>query len=114
LTTETTRLLSPEEIAVRAGGEAAFLRLPQPRSMFAERGARLRQRAAGHPMRDYLMFVAELAQAQHETAGSMPALALPDAAAIDAAPEAPPGGGLVVTRPLLRDEDGWQTSGRHP
>jgi FdhE protein len=61
------RLLSPEEIAVRAGEQVPFLRLPDVRSIFAEREMRLRQLAAGHAMRDYLLFVAELCRAQHAT-----------------------------------------------
>ena len=57
------RLLSPEEIAARTADETPFLRFAEPR-LFAERAVRLRQLAAGHPMRDYLLFAAELAQAQ--------------------------------------------------
>ena len=68
MTASTTRLLSPEEIAVRAGNEPAFLRLPDPTVLFAERELRLRQLAAGHAMRDYLLFTAELSRAQQEAA----------------------------------------------
>lgn len=66
MTAPERRLLSPEEIAVQAGGQVPYLRLPEP-TVFAEREMRLRQRAAGHPMRDYLLFVAELCRAQHAT-----------------------------------------------
>jgi len=79
--------LSPEEIAVRAGEQVSFLRLPDA-GVFAERALRLRQLAAGHAMRDYLLFLAELAQAQHEQLRQSPALPLPDAAQIEAAANA--------------------------
>ena len=59
-------LLSPEEIAVRAGQQAPFLHLPLRAEVFAERDIRLRQRAAGHAMRDYLLLMADLARAQHD------------------------------------------------
>jgi len=83
-----TRLLTPEEIAVQAGQQVSFLRLPECPTVFAERETRLRQLAAGHPMRDYLLFVAELARAQHEVLLTHPAVALPDAQAIATASRA--------------------------
>jgi len=86
--TRTTRLLSPEEIAVQAGQQVPFLRLPERASVFAEREMRLRERAAAHPMRDFLLFMAELARSQHEVLQNQPAVVLPDAAALDAAARA--------------------------
>ena len=56
------KILSPEEIAVRAGEQLSFLHLPEP-GLFAERARRLRALAEGHAMRDFLLFVAELAEA---------------------------------------------------
>ena len=38
--TETSRLLTPEEIAVRAGQQVPFIRLPARASVFADRGPR--------------------------------------------------------------------------
>jgi FdhE protein len=78
------RLLSPEEIAVRAGAQVSFLRLPPP-TLFAERAMRLRQLAANHPMRDYLLFCAELAQIQQEQLQANFALETPTTAQIEAA-----------------------------
>ena len=49
---------------------------------------RLRQRAAGHSMRDFLLFTAELARSQHALLQAYPAVALPDAGALDAASRA--------------------------
>lgn len=86
--TQASRLLTPEEIAVQAGQQVPYLRLPERASVFADREMRLRQRSAAHPMRDFLLFMAELARAQHELLQSFPAVALPDAAALDAASRA--------------------------
>lgn len=86
--THATRLLTPEEIAVQAGQQVPFLRLPERSTLFAEREMRLREKAAGHAMRDFLLFMAELAHSQHALLQSYPAVALPDAAALEAAARA--------------------------
>ncbi|HEX2012827.1 MAG TPA: formate dehydrogenase accessory protein FdhE [Roseateles sp.] len=83
----SAKLLSPEEIAVRAGEQVALLRLPEP-GLFAERELRLRQLAAGHAMRDYLLFCAELARGQHELMQRPDALPLPTPVQIEAAANA--------------------------
>lgn len=88
MTTPPRRLLDPEQIAIQAGRQMPFLRLPERATVFAERALRLRQLAAGHPMRDYLLFVAELAEAQHRVLQAPPTVAVPDAAACDAAAHA--------------------------
>ncbi|MBS0467843.1 MAG: formate dehydrogenase accessory protein FdhE [Proteobacteria bacterium] len=80
----TSRLRTPEEIALNAGAELPRLLLPQP-AMFAERALRLRELAAGHPMRDYLLLMAVLAEAQHARLAHYPDIALPTAAQADAA-----------------------------
>ena len=64
--TATVRVMSPEEIAAKAGGETPFLHPPQRSTVFAERAMRLRQLARGHAMEDFLNFMADLAQAQQE------------------------------------------------
>lgn len=92
------RILSPEEIAVRAGEQLTFLHLPHA-GVFAERALRLRERAAGHAMRDFLLFAAELAEAQHRALSAGVDVPLPSAEQVDAAARA----GL----PLLRAET-WQ------
>ncbi|HEX7157057.1 MAG TPA: formate dehydrogenase accessory protein FdhE [Burkholderiaceae bacterium] len=79
------RLSSPEQIAVGAGEQAPFLRLPDPSTVFAEREVRLRALAAGHAMRDYLLLIAEIALAQHRSiAGTSPSGG-PDRLALDEA-----------------------------
>lgn len=59
------KFLSPEEIAARNIGEAAHLRFADTAFVFRDRALRLRQLAAGHPMRDFLVFMADVADAQH-------------------------------------------------
>jgi len=100
--TGASRLLSPQEIALRAGDQVPFLRLPERTSVYADRALRLRQLAAGHPMRDFLVFVADLADAQHVLLQHMPALRLPDAITLDQAARS--------ARPPLRAD----TAGRDP
>lgn len=80
------KLLSPEEIAVRAGEQLLHLHLPEP-GVFAARALRLRHLAAGHALRDYLLFIAELADAQHRQASQARPLLLPGAAEIESAAE---------------------------
>jgi len=86
--TQAARLLTPEEIAVQAGQQTPFLRLPDRGSVFAEREARLRRLAAGHAMRDYLLFMAEVVRAQQALIVAYPAVVLPDAAQVAAAANA--------------------------
>lgn len=102
MTTPTRRLLDPEQIAIQAGRQMPFLRLPERATVFAERALRLRQLAAGHPMRDYLLFVAELVDAQHRV--------LPTLAAVPASAEACDAAAHELRPPLPWDgprEPGW-------
>ncbi len=84
-TPRTVRILDPEQIAMEAGRQMPFLRLPVRASVFADRQLRLRQLAAAHPMRDYLLFIAELAQAQHEVLQDYATVAVPCADDLQAA-----------------------------
>jgi FdhE protein len=81
----SARLLDPEQIAVRAGLDPAFLVLPAPATLFGERAMRWRQLAAGHAMADYLLFAAALAQAQHAAASEGPAPEVPQATVFEQA-----------------------------
>ena len=81
----TTRVLSAEEIALQAGRQMPFLRLPQRALVFSDRQLRLRQLAASHAMRDYLLFIADLASAQHQVLQDFADVALPDGEACAAA-----------------------------
>ena len=82
----TGHLRTPEEIALNAGVDLPRLLLPQP-NVFAERALRLRQLAAGHPMRDYLLLMAVLAEAQHARLANYPEITLPTAEQADVASE---------------------------
>ncbi len=82
------RLLSPEEIAIRAGGEIPFLRFPDRSTAFGEREMRLRQLSVGHAMGEYLGFIAELARAQGEVFSGRIDVVLPTAEQIETAARA--------------------------
>ena len=84
----TVRVMSPEEIAARAGGETPFLHWPQRESVFAEREMRLRQLARGHAMEDYLGFLARIAHQQQSLLKTFSSVPLPDAQAADRAARA--------------------------
>lgn len=56
---------TPEDIVQRSDLEIPQLLLPEPSRLFAERALRLRQLAASHAMRDYLMLLALVGEAQH-------------------------------------------------
>jgi FdhE protein len=84
----TIRISTPEEIAARAGEMAPALRLPERASLFAEREMRLRQLAAGHAMREYLIFIADIAHEQQGLLSRGASLPLPDADEMAAAVEA--------------------------
>ena len=70
---------------MRAGGDIPAFIAPKPATLFAERALRLRQLAAGHAMRDYLLLMAVLCEALHERAQAHPTVAPPSADAIVAA-----------------------------
>jgi FdhE protein len=85
MTTATVRVMSPEEIAARAGGEVPYFQWPERATVFAERAMRLKQLARGHAMGEYLGFIAELALAQQAALKDFAAVPIPDAAALDKA-----------------------------
>ena len=93
-------LRTPEEIALNAGADLPRLLLPQG-TVFADRALRLRQLAAGHPMRDYLLLMAVLAEAQHARLAGYPAVTLPTEAQADAASQR--GGALLDATQWPRD-----------
>jgi FdhE protein len=73
----------------QGGVEApAPLILPDPATRFAATAARLRALSDGHPMADWLGFMAGLAQAQHRAVATLGPLAGPDAALVRKAVDA--------------------------
>lgn len=81
----TVRVMSPEEITARGGGDPPFLLFAERSTLFAERAMRLRQLAVNHPMGDYLSFVADLAQAQQQQLDAGTIWPVPAADALDQA-----------------------------
>lgn len=73
---------------MQAGRQMPFLHMPVGASVFADRQLRLRQLAASHAMRDYLLFIADLSSAQQEVLNSYPDVAIPDTDACTAAAKA--------------------------
>lgn len=62
----TVKIMSPEEIAARDVGDVTPIRFADTAGVFGSRETRLRQLAAGHAMRDYLIFMADVAAAQQQ------------------------------------------------
>lgn len=62
--------------------------LPDPATRFARTAARLEALSSGHPMKEWLLFMAQLAQAQHLAATRPGPLAGPAPAAVEQAVEA--------------------------
>ena len=76
LTTQSksSELPSPEQIVLRAGLDTPSFIAPKAATLFAERALRLRQLAAGHALRDYLLLMALVCEALHERAQASPAV----------------------------------------
>ncbi|QIL78499.1 formate dehydrogenase accessory protein FdhE [Diaphorobacter sp. HDW4A] len=81
-----SRILQPGEIESLDRTNPQRIRLPQPAQLFAERAARLEQKADGNPIADYLRFVAQIVRAQQKAAASVQTAA-PDAVLIAQAQE---------------------------
>jgi FdhE protein len=65
----------------------AFVRLPEPLTLFSTRAARFRYLADGHDLKPYLLFLAGISEAQHRAQDDLPAPQLPDADALKRARE---------------------------
>jgi len=70
------RIVEPGQIEVPAG-QIPFLFLPG-RDLFARRAERFRLLSSGHPLGDYLAFLAHLADEQQKVLNQFPTLSLPD------------------------------------
>ncbi len=91
--------IKPDPDKIGISGSVPLVRLPEPGTLFSDRAVRLRALAPGHALEGYLRFVAEVAQAQADVQGQMPA-------GLDAAPER--GADLA-----LRIEHGMPPLSRH-
>src|ERR1700686_820396 len=67
--------------------EPPFVRLPDPKRIFAERAERFAALASGHELAPYLLFLAALSEAQHKAQDGTPLPELPPADAIARARE---------------------------
>lgn len=65
----------------------AFVRLPDPASLFAKRSQRFRELASSHDLASYINFLADLSEAQHRILETLPAANLPAADALARARE---------------------------
>lgn len=74
---------SPDDIGVTP--KPPFAVAPAAETMFASRAARFRALSQGHPLSDYLVFLAELSQIQHDIQPSLPTPKPPSPDAIDRA-----------------------------
>ncbi len=93
----TVKIMSPEEIAARQVGDVPPIRFADTARVFADRETRLRQLAAGHPMRDYLIFMADVAAAQQGALSAPRVTALPSEQALGEAARA----GVAPLAPTL-------------
>src|SRR5574343_35295 len=65
--------------------EAAPILLPVTTSLFAERADRFAHLADNHSLGEWLNFLGQISRAKHEIIKGLPALPLPDAAALEQA-----------------------------
>ncbi len=75
----TATILQPGEIEPPAG-EIPFLRRPERNAVFRDRAERMRALAASHSMRDFLLLMADVCDAQQASLDAFPAVPLPDEA----------------------------------
>lgn len=101
----TVKIMSPEEIAARQVGDVPPIRFADTAGVFSSRETRLRQLAAGHPMRDYLIFMADVAAAQQRALAAPRAVVLPTEQALGEAARA----GVAPLAPtLFRRSSEWR------
>lgn len=77
----TTPIIQPGQIEPPSG-DIPFIYIPPRDNVFRERAGRLRQLAEGHVMKDFLLFMAELTDAQHAALAVFPKTELPTEAEI--------------------------------
>ena len=87
--------VQPDPSRIGGVAETPLVRLPDPTVLFAARAARLRALAEGHPLGDYLQFLATVVDAQAGAVAALPAPAPVPAAqlALAAGHAMPPLGG---------------------
>ncbi|RLJ65383.1 formate dehydrogenase accessory protein FdhE [Sulfurisoma sediminicola] len=83
----TPSIQTTPTIQIKSAAEPPAVIAPDAGSVFATRARRFEQLADGHVLADWLKFLATLTRAQHAALQSLPALPLPDAAALARARE---------------------------
>lgn len=101
----TVKIMSPEEITARQMGDVPPIRFADTASVFREREMRLRQLAAGHAMRDYLIFMADIAAAQQRALSAPRVSPLPSEQALGEAARA---GVAPLSPTLFRRSSEWR------
>ena len=96
------RILQPGEIESLDRIEFPRVRLPQPATLFTERAARLRQKADGHPIADYLRFLAVLVDLQAQAAATVATQPVPEAVIAQSLDH-----GMPVLPAPLRPDPAW-------
>jgi FdhE protein len=76
-----------EPIPIGDVATPAFVNLPDPATLFEMRASRFRHLAEAHDLRDYLLFLAGLADVQHELQADLPEPDMPDKGALARARE---------------------------
>lgn len=72
----TTTIVQPGQIE-RPAGDIPFVYIPLRNGIFHDRAERLRTLAESHSMKDYLLFVASVCDAQQDALNTFPAVPLP-------------------------------------
>src|SRR5215467_11521633 len=84
-----TQVGAPRHDPIPIGDAAAppFVRLPDPRLVFRQRGERFRALAGDHELKPYLLFLADLSAVQHDIQDGLPPVELPASDALARARE---------------------------
>jgi len=84
-----TQVGAPRHDPIPIGDAAAppFVRLPDPRLVFKQRGERFRALAGDHELKPYLLFLADLSAVQHDIQDGLPPVELPASDALARARE---------------------------
>src|SRR5262245_33076508 len=69
----------PDPTLIGGVAKPSFARLPEAETLFNERAQRFRILAGDHDLKPYLLFLADLCEAQHELQAGLPPADLPGA-----------------------------------
>lgn len=79
--------IRPDPTMIGHVAEPPFVRLPDPKTLFASRAERFRVLAEGNPLKPYLLFLGALSDCQHRIQDGLPEPELPSADTIARAKE---------------------------